>query len=313
MSLSIGDLKSRAIRSSIGKRIYSFTGGGLKKDENGGILGSIFGGLAKFAGFLLGGLLKLVSSIITWSISAVWGLFCAGVQFFWTFEWNTPDDQLDQSLQTAWEAFGGVLGGAVGNTLGNLVVAGGGATLFCFNEPMGLYVLKAIGEEALEEAANQAANVIRAAAPLAARWLFNTCFKKIRTAMGLNPDSVYMTDAQMIEEIIAGRMTRAQMDKNKAGRDALKAERKPWSFAKAFEEWKESIDDKFVQNFIEEAFDEFFDAIVDMGYVAASAVDGFIASHKLGHQASTGATQQGTVEITFDRSLDDEPDPTPTT
>lgn len=327
MSLSVSSLYSRATRisaaGSTGIRTFKPSSHGTQSNSDGGIIGSIINAAARFVGWVVGKLFSFISRFISWSLSAIWGYFCQAVSYIWRFEWNQPDDAMNQSLQSAWNAFGGTLGGAVGNTLGNLIVLGGSATLFAFNEAMAVYVLKRVGEEALEELASQAASVMQALVPLAANWLFKKAYMKVRTAIGLNPDAAYKSDEQITAEVTArvqaGQLTQAQgnelIAKNKQGRDALKAERKPFSFANKWEEYVESVqkDNPFWGNFIEEAFEETLDAIQSMGYVAFGAIDSYVAEHKLGHTAATG--QGGppmTVELTLDRSLDPTPTPTPT-
>lgn len=327
MTISVGDLYSRAARKvaagSTGIRTFKPSAHGVQKNDAGGIIGSIINAGARFVGWVVGKLFSFIGRFISWSLSAIWGYFCQAVSYIWRFEWNQPDDEMNQSLESAWNAFGGTLGGAVGNTLGNLIVLGGSAALFCFNEAMAVYVLKQVGEEALEELAGQAANVMQALVPLVSNWLFKKAYMKVRTAIGANPDAAYESDNDIIDrlsqDVLDGKITRAQMtemiEKNKQGRDAIKAERKPYSFANEWEEYVESVQksNPFWGNFLEEAFEETLDAIQDMGYVAFGAIDSYVAEHKLGHTAATG--QGGppvTVELTLNRSLDPDPTPTPT-
>ncbi len=262
---------------------------------------------------------------MVWTI--LWGFFCSAVGYLWALEWNQSDEDITASLKSAWESFGGVLGGAAGNTLGNLIVMGGSSVLFAFNEALAVHVLREVGEEALDELAGQAAAVMQAAVPLATNYLFKRAFMKIRTAAGLNPDEAFLSDdaikqqaAQAWANEPKGDLTgdalakkkaefeKGYFDKQKQGQAAIKGERKPWSFANQWEEYVEGVQKKnaFVGNFLENLFEETIDAIQDMGYVAFGAIDSYVAEHKVAHKVSTGDDQPVTVELTLDRSLDDD-------
>lgn len=327
LSLSISNLVSRTARSiSTGGNIvrnFKPSNHGLKTSSNGGILGSIIDVAKRFVGWILSTLWSFISKFISWSLSAIWGLFCRAVSFIWRFQWNQSDAQMQSSLTNAWNAFGSTLGGAVGNTLGSLIVLGGGATLFLFNEAMAVYVLREVGEEALEELAQQAANVTNALVPIISNWVFTNCYIKARNLIGANPDAAFQSDAQIDalynSEVQSGRMTQQQANdlktKAKQTRNALKGERKPFSFANQWEEYVEQVqqNNPFWGNFLEECFEETFEAIQERGYVAAQAVDSYITEHKMGQQVANGHTASPiTVELTLNRSLDPDPAPTPT-
>lgn len=310
LTLTVAEFASKAIRSSVGNggvRKFVPSGHGSVTNQQGGIIGSIVNAALKFAGWVLGGLWNMITGFISWSFSGLWGLFVQAVSFIWHFNWNVTDEQLDQSLQSAFDAFGGVLGGAVGKAAASLVVLGGGAVLFCFNEALAMHVLKEVGEEALEEMAESVTPVVRGAAGLLGRWAFNNSYKAIRNALGLNPDAAYLTDAQLAEKVQRGEITQEEADKNKKGRDALKAQRKPWSFANQVEEWVESLPDGFVENFVEEALEEFFEGITELGYVAFSSIDSFIANQKRGHQVATGTSTGLAVQVQLHRSTNGTP------
>lgn len=328
MSLTLNSLPSRAIRkvatSNAVTRTFKANNHGFKTNDDGGIIGAIIDAGKRFIGWILGKLWSFVSSFISWSLSAIWGYFCRTVGFFWRFQWNQSDEQMKASLTAAWNAFGSTLGGAVGNTLGSLIVLGGSTILFAFNEAMAVYVLREVGEESLEELCQQAATVTNAIIPLATNYLFSRAYMKIRNSLGLNPDAAYRSDADLKAEldgrVASGSLTQAQatelFNKNKAGRDALKAERKPWSFANQWEEYVEQVqkDNPFWGNFLESLFEETVEAIQERGYVAFGAIDSFIASHKMGTQVAGGQTSEPiTVELTLDRSIDDTPITPPTT
>lgn len=326
MSLSISELVSRATRATAtgGNLIRTFkpSNHGFQTGQDGGIIGSIINVGKRFVGWVLGVLWSFVSKFVSWSLSAIWGLFCRAVSFIWRFQWNQSDEQMQASLTNAWNAFGSTLGAAVGNTLGSLVVLGAGATLFVFNEAMAVYVLREVGEEALEELTQQAANVTNALIPIISNWVFTNAYIKARNLIGANPDASFQSDAEISAyyqgEVAAGRMTQQlateSINKVKQTRNALKGGRKPFSFANQWEEYVENVqqNNPFWGNFLEECFEETFEAIQERGYVAANAVDSYITEHKMGQKVASGQSAAPlTVELTLNRGLDPAPTPTP--
>jgi hypothetical protein len=120
--------------------------------------------------------------------------------------------------------------------------------------------------------------------------------------MGMNPDSFYHSDDELVEMQLRGEISFDQRMKMRQGRDALKAERKPYTFAQEFENWIETFPEGFVRNFVEEFFEEGFETIQELGYVAFSAIDGQIAAHKMGSRVATGANVSGVVQVQFNRN-----------
>lgn len=303
-----GNLFSRLARAKVGSTgirtfIRSSLGTKPKSGGVGGVVEWVLSAVTSFTGWICKGLWDALSSILSWSFSKLWGLFCTAVQYIWHFNWNANDEEMDNSLKSAWDAFGGQLGGLAGKAAGSLVVLGGGATLFCFNEALGMHVLREVGEEAFSELAQSTAPVLQSIGNLTGRWAFNAAYKGIRDAMGMNPDSFYHTDEELVEMQIRGEITYDQRMKMRQGRDALKAERKPYSFAQEFEDWIETFPEGFVRNFVEEFFEEGFETIQELGYVATSAIDGHIAAHKIGAKVATGANVSGVVQVQFNRNI----------
>ena len=302
-----GELISRAARSKVGSTglrtfVRSKAGKLDTSSGPGGILGWLFNAALGFVGWVCKVFWDVVSKLVSWTFTALWGAFCSAVSFIWHFNWNQSDAELDQALQSAWDSFGGQLGGLAGRAAGSLIALSGGAVLFCFNEALGLHILREVGEEALEELISSAVPVLQSVRNLLGRWLFQNAYKAIRDYMGANPDSFYETDAQLVERQIRGEITQAQRETIQKKRDALKSERKPWSFANQFEEWVESFPEGFIRNFVEEFFEEGFETIQELGYVAFQAVDSHIASHKMGARVASGSNVSVGVQVQLNRN-----------
>lgn len=301
------ELVSRAARTKIGSTgvrtfIRSKAGKLDTSSGSGGVLGWLFNAALGFGGWLVQTFWNVVSSIVSWTFTALWGAFTSAVSFIWHFNWNQSDEELDNSLKSAWDSFGGQLGGLAGRAAGSLIVLSGGAALFCFNETLGLHVLREVGEEALDELVGSAIPVMHSIRNLIGKWLFVNAYKAIRDYMGANPDSFYESDAQLVERQINGEITQAQREAIQKKRDALKAQRKPWSFANQFEEWIETFPEGFIRNFVEEFFEEGFEAINELGYVAAQGVDSHVAGHKMGHKVATGSNVSVGVQVQLNRN-----------
>jgi hypothetical protein len=107
-------------------------------------------------------------------------------------------------------------------------------------------------------------------------------------------------------------MTHSQAKKNEAGRNALKAskERKPWSFALKWEEYLETIDDKFLRNFVEEAWEEFWETVREAGSEICLSIEGFY-SDMVRSSTQTLWESLRTHVASVDLSRDPEPPPAP--
>jgi hypothetical protein len=134
-----------------------------------GILETIINGALRFGNFLISGIVSLIS----FSFTKLWSWIVSGVQFIYNFDWNISDTAIDKQIEGLWNSFGGILGGAVGRTIGwigcGLVPA---ATVFSFNQSMGAYLLKEVGEQAIDEMLDAASEVINAGF----RWVLKLLF-----------------------------------------------------------------------------------------------------------------------------------------
>src|ERR671933_2780928 len=170
-AFDIGKLVSRTVRSGIGSRTFSAVTHGFQQQQSGagGIISAILGLAGSFTNFILGGLWNWLKGFLSWSASELWSFLIQGVQFLWSFDWNQSDEQLDKSLEGAWDGFGGVLGDFTGYAFGSLISMGTvalGAQLFAFDEALAIHILREMGEDALQQLTARASMVLQALAPL---------------------------------------------------------------------------------------------------------------------------------------------------
>ena len=160
-----------------------------------------------------------------------------------------------------------------------------GAAIFAFNEALGLHVLEKVGAEALQDLASEAAGLIRTTTRALAQNFFLWSYKNLRSMLLSPNNSVINT---LIKYGVLDQET-----VNRFRKEAGKPQ--PWSFALKFEEFIESIENPFLQEFTEEFFDEAFDACVEAGYVVAGGIDEFLVNNEMTFERLRGRERR--VEI----------------
>ena len=307
MELKLGDLASRATRkvvvgNSNGIRRFSLSGLGQKTDDDGNIVSSFISAVFKFGGFLVSKLFQVAGRLISLTFSALWGAIVSTYQYIYNFDFNQSDEDIDKNTKQAWETLAGSIGGLVGNAAGWLACGVlPGALIFAFNEPLGVHILNEVGEEALQEFCSNAAPVVRQTFKAIGQSVGMFFYKKARAFWRGKQKAAQ--EESWKEKLANGELTQAQVDTQKKEAAEKEKEHKPWSFALAVEEKVEAIPNQAVENFVEEFLEEFGDACIEAGYVVAGALDSYVAQAKIANRGILGAEQ--TVEITFNRSLDD--------
>jgi hypothetical protein len=165
------------------------------------------------------------------------------------------------------------------------------AAIAVFNEPLALYVLKNVGEEAAEEIAGYAANFIRLTLLKTVKSAFVEIYKNYRSI--LRPAALGV--AQLLVNF--GILLQESVDK------ANKNRNEPWTFAGALEETIDEIKDPIQQAEAEEFWEELGEACIEAGYVVAGSLDFYFAQQKLANENILG--NEKTVEILLNRESDD--------
>lgn len=207
-------------------------------------------------------------------------------QFLWNFNWNSTDTELDNNIKTAFNALGSTLGTTLGNTLGYIVCGALPTTAIAtFNEPLALHILQELNEEGAEEIASNMAILIQQTGRLLSQVAFTWFYKNSRN---------------LFNEMTQAARNKLGIANAGIAEAAAKANKEPWSFASAVEEKVESIDNKFLQNLIEEGIEEFDDACIEAGYIVAQGIDSYLAAAKAAHEGTWGPDE--TVRILLNRS-----------
>ncbi|MEG4323675.1 MULTISPECIES: hypothetical protein, partial [unclassified Microcoleus] len=287
IGMILRELGSRKFRESStgGAMIRSWSSSATNSSSNKGFLETIVDGALRFGNFLISGAISLIS----FSFTKLWSWIVSGVQFIYNFNWNISDTAIDKQIEGLGNSFGGILGGAVGRTIGwigcGLVPA---ATVFSFNQSLGTYLLKEVGEQAIDEMLDAASDVINAGFRLGAQATFLWLYRDIRRALK-DPGNPF-------GNAIRGVFGDKTIDNWGKGES--------WSMAKAVEEKIESIPNTFWRNFAEEAFEEGSEACIEAGFAVAGGIDAYLAQQAMNNNAVLGSDR--TVEITPDRSVPDE-------
>lgn len=265
-ALSSRSARSLATNNSGVRRIA--TSGAGSVTTSGGIVTTIISGAFKFGASIVSNVIgQLFSLIGKIDFKAIWGAIVAVFNFVWNFDWHISDESLDAQIKGAALALAGSLGGTIGNALGYLVCGAAPAALMAtVNEPLALLMFLEVGEAALDDIADNVANLVKLTAKSLVQTAAITVFKNVR--------SIFHPVGKKYKEILVskGTLTSEQIDK------AVEERSKPWSFASAFQERIEAIPNEYVQEFIEELIDEFSGSCIESGYAIAGALDTFYPS-----------------------------------
>lgn len=261
---------------------------------SGGFLGSMFGGLVKFTGWLINGAL----GGLAFTFTAGWSFITQSALQLYFFNWNITDQQIDQLLKAQEAILAGQLGETIGNTLGYLICGiAPSAAIMAFNEPLGAYLLAKVGEEALEEFLSNFQQLIQLTFKMGMqRYAFNR-FKNMRRNVRNLVNDPNGFNARFVKGVF--------------GSDVLKAlqgwgtTNKPWSFALSVEEWIDSLNNPVLENFFEELIESFIDGCIEAGYVVAGGLDSWVMQQRLARTESPFGAET-IVELTPDREADNE-------
>lgn len=293
LSLSLGNLNSRATRRSAApsggvRRIA--TNATTESNEQGGFLG-FFNGALKFGVSLVSKAFGLITNVLKFSWSALWGGIVRGTQFLLNFNWNITDKQIDDQIKQAEIGLAAARGSLAGQSLG-FAVCGilPTATIAVFNEALALHMMAELGEEAADEIATSLATLVSLQLQQTVRRGFFGLFKNYRTLFR----GAAVGFANVLVQ--AGVLSQESVDK------ANKNRNQPWSIASALEDTIDSITDPSQQAYAEEFWDEFGDSCIEAGFIVASGADSFFAMQQIANRSLLGSER--IIEIDPNRDED---------
>lgn len=254
-------------------------GGGIKKT-----LLNLVGWIFPPAGWLAGGIATFVAGLVVQSIN-----------FVMNFNWNATDAELDAITRQNIARLGGLVGGTLGNAFGWILCGVvPGLVIHKFNPLLGLKVLKDVGQEGLEELADNLALLVRSVLATATTWTVIQAYKGWRRlAKGWAKNDPIL---KSLIKLVPG------LGKNieKWGEKGSK----PWTFAGARDELIEKLPDGWMENSIEELVEETWEACVEALYVVAADVDQWMLEQQIEKEFKNGPEE--VVEITPNRENEEE-------
>lgn len=301
LSLVLSALESRSVRTEIAGSTGIRTIGSISASDKKSWFDTILKGLKAVGGWLVkavGWLLGGVLSKMNFNFTGAFQTMIQSISFAYNFNWQQTDAQMDQYLKNLKIQLASVAGGTFGNSLGYLVcgvIPSAGVMLF--NEPLGLYLLKEVGEEALEEFLSNLQVLVFQSLNYKIQKEYIERFKATRAWIKKtlsNPDSI---QSKLFKKVAGDKLYGAVQTWGDEGN-------KPWSIRQYVEEKIDSIKDPELQAFIEEAYDEFLDACMEAGYIIAGGLDNWVLQQRQANQNILG--QERTVELYPDRTIENE-------
>ncbi|WP_413175389.1 hypothetical protein [Anabaena azotica] len=297
INFDVSEMRSIAVRQQVtaqyGERTvtslegYDSTG----KDSQGNNLFEKAWNLGKKVVGMIGDTLSKI--LPNFSISGCWAWLVQTANFIYNFNWNAGDDELRKSIESQKLVLAGMAGSLVGNALG--YAACGfvpGAITYVFNEALGAKVLKNVGEEFLEEFTQNLHQLIGS--------IFRLGTQILLTELFINVRKIIKSKSDAIAKFFGNERLKQMIDA--WGKEGSK----PWSFSKAVNDKIESIDNKYVEAFTEEAVEEFSDACQEAGYIAAATFDAKIAEEAYKQQNMPVLGKMKYLEVKPNRKNDDE-------
>lgn len=290
LSIDLSKLGSRIVRATIGDttgiRRFAVSATTTRPSSAGGTL-NIWGGASRFFNSFLSTLWERLQTG-TLTFTKIVGFITSAVRYIFNFNWNMDIDDVNQKMKSQLESLAGQLGSVIGTSIGYLVCgAVPGVLLFGFNEALALYVLKEVGEEALEDIAGQTASLIRQSFTSMGVGLLEYGYVGLKGMINSNFSSITKAFLET-QGVDTTKLKEVQQQK-----------KKPWSFAKGIEDLVESIPVQAVENFVENLLEEAAESCIEAGYVVANALDAQMAASQLTAQSSLG--ERHSVEVIFNR------------
>lgn len=308
LGLTVGVLLSRKIRANAAagktgsellntitttvvapRKITSLTK--LKSEGEGNLIQNVWNAVTKFAGFI-GGLIKAIA----FSATKIWGWVIGSIERLKSFNWNATDEELKAMVDAQNLRLAGLWGGVVGQGFGWLagIGVGYGVAFLCpvvGGAALARLVSTKVGKEAMEELLptlrNALAQTAGAVATSALIGVYTNYRRFLKNASDGFLNTVFGADSANFIKNVWGA---------KGGPDM--------SFNHQMDEAIESIQNKALQEFLEEFFDEAWDSFTEAGFIVAQQIDEAFSQHKASQKELLGPER--TIEIIPDREAEDE-------
>jgi len=299
IQLATSSLKSRAVRGLIANAIGERTlqvGGELDLytpgEDRPSFLERAVGIGRRVLGFLVSALRG-----VGWSVTRAATWLISSVTEFTNFNFNATDTELRQAVASNNVALAGMWGGALGSAAGWLTafILGVGTGFFVpviGGQMLAGLIAGRVGQEAIEEAAQNFGAAIEQTVDIGKRNGLLLAFINRRNFMKTVPSP-----------LLIGLLGQQRYEQLQEYWGAPGGE--PWTIAGRWEEFIENLPGgQMVQAFVEEFSDEFFDSLIEGGYIIAGTLDEMWQLNKRNTSETLGEFRE--VIIQPDRQNNDE-------
>lgn len=261
------------------------------KGEDKNLIQQIWDKAAGFVGFV-GALFRGIA----FSATAIWGWLIQRIEQLKAFDWNASDESLKQMIENQNLALASLWGGVIGQGFGWFagIAVGYGVAFLCpviGGASLARLIATETGKEALEELLPSLKNALASTAGAIANAGLISLFMNYRRLLKNAPtgllEAVYGKDGASFIKNVWG---------NKGGPDM--------SFNTQMDEFVESIDNKALQAFLENFFEESWDSFMEAGFIVAREIDEAYAQSRQAQKGALGPER--TIEITPDKKAKDE-------
>ncbi len=294
LAINLSNLSSRTIRtaSTSGgvRRIATNATASQDRPDEG--LVAIYNAVEKFGRSLMTLAFTALKAILSYDWKKLWQQIGGGIRYLLNFDINMDDSKIEAQIKQAEIALAASKGSLAGQSLGFAICGlAPAATIAVFNQPLALYMMKELGEEAAEEISASLANLVKLQIQQSSRVGFLNLFKN-------NRDLIRGAAINIANGLVkVGILTQESVDRANKERD------KPWSIASALNESVESIADPVDQAYWEEFWEELGDSCIEAGYILASSADSYFAQQRMANESVFGTER--VIEIQPVRNADE--------
>lgn len=293
ITIARNTLLSAAARAQVGTRRLNLSNSITRSGGESGLGGG--NGILNFARRLVGFISRVIRFVAI-SVSEIWGWIVERTTALAQFNWNASDQQMIGGMRARNLAVAGAWGTVAGSALGwtTSIVLGVGVSMVVpviGGAALAKLMAANVAQEALQEVSATLVNALRTTLNATASNLSVTAYIKFRRWVKSQPRA-------LLRGIFGERF-------GDAVKDQWGAEGAPaFTIAGQIEEAIERIPNEFIRTFVENAADEFFDSLVEGGFIVAQQLDEAILQARAGTNQALG--DERTVIITPDRQSPNE-------
>jgi len=299
-SIFLNRLSSRVTRSNLTNRLNtSIIGGGGQRNEQGGLITRVTRVIGNVLGTGFNWIMNAVKGI-GWSFTGLYQAVVGGLRFLANFNWNISDVQIDTQLEALnkriWAQLGETIGVTLGYTVCGLLPSAG---IMTFNQPLGLFLLYRVGEEAFDEISAELMALARIAwQNELTKWFYNT-FKATRKIA-----KKHFEDPNSPQSVFGRRIFGENFNKAVESWGAEGSE--PFIISEQIEEGIDDIPNERTRIIVEEAYEAFIDSCFDAGYIVSGGLDEWVMQQRALKASSQANNPERVIEFIPNRAVETE-------